>query len=104
MTKKELQRQENALVCEALDKAEALMTNAFSLNFKRLRNCNAVVYSVGGYEFLRSYNTIIAMIDPNGILYDFLRYVYGYTATSAKQISKFADDYYHTERFTWRDV
>lgn len=104
MTKKQMQAEENAKVLEALEKAEALKASAFGMEFERLRNCNAYVYTIGGYEFLRSYNTIVAMIDPSGTLYDFLRYVYGYTATSAQQISKFADDYYHNERLTYREI
>ena len=67
----------------------------------RLRNCSATVYSLCDdetgevlFEVLRSYNTIVAAIDPRtDTLYDFLRYVYGYTPTSAQHISKFGKDY-----------
>ena len=70
-------------------------------NFKRLRSCSAEVAPVMDaetgelmYYVLRSYNTIVAAIDvSNDTLYDFLRYVYGYTATSAQHISKFSKDY-----------
>lgn len=57
---------------------------------KRLDNCTAWIYENDNYYVLQSYNTIIAFIDKTtNTLYDVLRYVYGYTATSAKHISKF---------------
>lgn len=59
----------------------------------RLRNCNAKVYRTFGYYVLVSYNTVVAAIDNDNRLYDFLRYVYGYTATSAQHIAKFRNDY-----------
>ena len=70
-------------------------------DFKRLRSCSAevapVIDSETGellYYVLRSYNTVVAAIDvSNDTLYDFLRYVYGYTSTSAQHISKFSKDY-----------
>lgn len=62
--------------------------------FKRLRTMSADVATVGKYHVLRSYRTIIAVIDTDtDTLYDFLRYVYGYTATSAKHVSAFNHDY-----------
>lgn len=61
---------------------------------RRLRTCSAEVYRVGTFWALRSYNTTIAIIDTEtDTLYDFLRLVYGYTATSAQHISKFSKDY-----------
>lgn len=69
---------------------------------ERLRSCSAIVYRDGGKRILRSYNTIVAVIE-NGVCYDFLREVYGYTATSAQHISKFCHDYGARERMTWRD-
>lgn len=70
-------------------------------DFKRLRSCSAEVAPVMDaetgelmYYVLRSYRTIVAAIDvSNDTLYDFLRYVYGYTSTSAQHISKFSHDY-----------
>lgn len=59
---------------------------------------------------LRSYKTIIAVIDhETDTLYDFLRYVYGYTATSAHHIAKFNHDYCNgswgcENRLTYREV
>lgn len=61
---------------------------------ERLRSCTAYVYKHhNGYIALRSYNTFVAFITPNGDFVDVLRLVYGYTATSAKHISKFYHDY-----------
>lgn len=70
-------------------------------NYKPLRSCSATVFDIVDtttgevlYHVLRSYNTIVAFIDPRtATLYDVLRLVYGYTATSAQHISKFAHDY-----------
>lgn len=61
---------------------------------ERLRTCTAYVYKDhNGYTVLRSYNTFVAFITPNGDFVDVLRLVYGYTATSAKHIRKFENDY-----------
>ena len=76
-------------------------TNNYVLNWRRLRSCSAEVAPVMDaetgellYYVLRSYNTVVAAIDVRtDTLYDFLRYVYGYTATSAQHISKFSKDY-----------
>ena len=86
-------------------------------DFKRLRSCSAEVAPVVDtetgvlmYYVLRSYNTIVAAIDvSNDTLYDFLRYVYGYTSTSAQHIAKFDKDYGMskwgcTNRLTYREV
>ena len=60
----------------------------------RLRSCSAYVMRQGKYYYLVSYWTIIAVIDTTtDTLYDFLRMVYGYTATSAQHIAKFRRDY-----------
>lgn len=92
-------------------------TNNYTGNFKRLRSCSAEVAPVIDaetgellYYVLRSYNTIVAAIDVRtDTLYDFLRYVYGYTATSAQHISKFSQDYGSgkwgcANRVTYREV
>lgn len=77
---------------------------------KRLRNCQAYVYEIPSFYILRSYNTIIAVIDKStDTCYDFLRLVYGYTATSAKHISNFDKDYGKDtwgcrRRLTYREV
>lgn len=64
------------------------------LKGKRLRNCNALVFETESFYILKSYATYVACIcKHNDTLYDALRIVYGYTATSAQHIAKFAHDY-----------
>lgn len=76
--------------------------------WQRLRSCTAHVNQTTRFVALRSYNTIVAIIDKNtDTLYDVLRYVYGYTATSAQHIAKFDHDCGYgkwgcTERLTYR--
>ena len=85
--------------------------------WKPLRSCSAEVAPAVDnetgellYYVLRSYRTIVAAIDVRtDTLYDFLRYVYGYTSTSAQHISKFSKDYGMgkwgcTNRLTYREV
>lgn len=70
--------------------------NSYECNGRiaKLRSCQAAVYENEKYYILRSYNTIIAVIDKQtDTLYDFLRLVYGYTATSAQHITKFGKDF-----------
>lgn len=65
-----------------------------SYAWKPLRSCSADVARIGTLYVLRSYSTIVAAIDiETDTCYDFLRYVYGYTATSAQHITKFSHDY-----------
>lgn len=79
-------------------------------NKVRLRTCKAWVTECGYYKVLQSYSTIVAFIDTRtDTLYDILRWVYGYTATSTQHISKFEKDYCAgkwncAERLTWREV
>lgn len=69
----------------------------------RLRRCTATVWETEHWWLLKSYATFVAAIDKQtGILYDYLRCVYGYTPTSAHHISKFAADYHATQRYTYR--
>ena len=56
----------------------------------RLYSCNAEIWECMGVLVLVSYGTPIAVFVPDdGTLYDCLRVVYGYTATSSQHISKF---------------
>lgn len=71
----------------------------------RLNHCSAYVLETANYYVLRSYQTDIAIIDKRtGIMYDFLRFVYGYTATSAQHIAKFERLYEPSARFTYYPV
>ena len=67
---------------------------------RRLRQCTAKVYRWQSGNCvtyaLKSYDTFVALVIRDGertACYDFLRYVYGYTATSAQHIAKFFSDY-----------
>lgn len=106
MTRRELQRKENLIVEQAWKIAKPVW---FSQSIEidesgRLNSCQSWWYKKGGYFFLVSYNTCVAFIDNKGDMYDVLRLVYGYTATSAKHISKFRHQFSHVSEHTWRDV
>ena len=81
----------NNMCLECLDEVNAeIMEQGGLKKWKRLRSCSAEVSETDNYYVLRSYNTLVAFIDKRSdTLYDVLRYVYGYTATSAKHIAKF---------------
>lgn len=72
----------------------------------QLRSCSATVYYYNQHFILKSYNTIVAAITPDKECVDFLRYIYGYTATSAQHIAKFFADYapQNAPRYTWYEV
>ena len=103
------QNEQNIMCKAAYTEANGLVSNENPLYTKRLRTCNATVSayeSILGVVFvLKSYRTIVAMVDENGRKYDFLRYVYGYTATSAQHINKFFKDYGNdfTPAYTYRN-
>lgn len=60
----------------------------------QLRSCKAYVYETNNYYVLRSYSSVVAVINKGtDVCYDVLRMVYGYTATSAQHIAKFRHDY-----------
>ena len=109
---------ENALVLEKVDKFDKYIDKNHSYGFsysegKRLRSCNARVIDTDEYYVLISYRTVVAFIEKaTNTLVDVLRYVYGYTSTSAQHISKFNHDYCDkaknywgcTTRLTYRDI
>lgn len=75
------------------------------LDFSRLDYCSAGVATIGHYEVLKSYSTLVALYDSNtNTLYDVLRLVYGYTATSAKHIAKFRQMHRNANVLTYRDI
>ena len=56
----------------------------------KLYSCNAEILECMGVLVLVSYGTPIALFTPTDYaLYDCLRVVYGYTATSSQHIAKF---------------
>ena len=102
MTKKELQEKENRIVKTIFDMD---WDNAKILRVSPLRECSATVLETKDAYILRSYRTIVAiLIKETGILYDGLRYVYGYTATSAQHISKFGRDYGAQHKYTYKPI
>ena len=106
MTKREMQKLENQLVEQALEKAKKVWTNALKDidELERLDYCQAWTYQTRGYSFLVSYSTLVAFIDDSDNMFDVLRLVYGYTATSAKHIAKFRNKFRHVSEHTWREV
>ena len=68
------------------------------IKWRQLYHCSAHIGAVkGGWILLKSYSTIVAAYNIyNNELFDFLRLVYGYTATSAQHIAKFRN-YCRTE-------
>lgn len=71
-----------------------IITKGYIGNWKRLRSCTAEVNETENFFVLRSYNTLVAFIDKReDTLFDVLRFVYGFTHTSAQHISKFKHDY-----------
>ena len=102
--KKELQ--------ERMNERTQLFWNCFEsshskpIKWKRLRTCQAMVFEFDDYYILQSYRTPVAGIRKDtGEEYDFLRMVYGYTATSAQHIAKFFADYGNGgTRNVWRYI
>ena len=90
--KKNEQIEINIYVENTLNDISALMrTNDTPIKWNRLYHCNAD-YTIlkGGWFVLRSYSTIVAAYNVyKDEMFDFLRLVYGYTATSAQHIAKF---------------
>lgn len=71
----------------------------------RLNNCQAWTQDFETITVLWSYNTVVAVYDKlNGTLYDILRAVYGYTATSAQHIAKFRNIVRPAHVLTYREV
>lgn len=105
--KKAEQRAINAKVEYAIERYNAITKPADFKKICRLRTCKAKVYESDFYLVLQSYNTVVAIIDKdNMVLYDFSRYVYGYTSTISQHIDKFANEYgvSHSDRYTWKEV
>lgn len=70
---------------------ESILYYAFNNCKKRckLYSCNAEIWEYDGILVLVSYGTPIAVYAYESKLYDCLRVVYGYTATSSHHIAKF---------------
>lgn len=96
----------NGTILEALDEYNKYCDTANCAAPQRLDYCTAETFNVGSrYTALRSYNTIVAFYDhETDTLYDVLRYVYGYTATSAKHIAKFRNMMHPGTELRWERV
>lgn len=107
---KKAQIETNKEVMMAVDRFNEELNHCSISVGKRLRSCQAYVYETPSFYVLRSYRTVVAIIEKKtDTCYDFLRGVYGYTNTSAQHISKFDKDYGRgawgcTERVTYREV
>ena len=96
---KKAQIEANKEVLEAVERYNEEVKENVLYHGKRLRTCQAYVYETANFYVLRSYSTVVAIIEKStDTCYDFLRGVYGYTSTSAQHISKFDKDY---GRGTW---
>lgn len=75
------------------------------ISVRRFDYCQAQIIETESYYVLRSYQSLVAVFSKKtNIGYDFLRYVYGYTASSAKHISKFFKVFGVTNIYTYRRV
>ena len=76
------------------------------IKVKSLRTCQAMVFEFEDCYILQSYHTLVAGNRKyKWEEFDFLRMVYGYTATSAQHIAKFFADYGHgCTRNVWRNI
>lgn len=91
--KKQEQRYINAKMMIALDKINEAFYDTQDDKMPpkiRLNHCQAWTQDFEGFTILWSYRTVVAVYDKStDTLYDVLRGVYGYTATSAQHIAKF---------------
>lgn len=107
---KKAQIEANKEVMEVVDRYNEEVKKDCLHHGTRLRSCQAMVYETPSFYVLRSYRTVVAIIEKStDTCYDFLRAVYGYTSTSAQHISKFDQDYGRGmwgchERVTYREV
>ena len=105
--KKELQLIINDTVVDTLEWFRFVRDHYTLVSMKQLRHCQAWVYCFATddgkqYYMLRSYGTMVAGISPDGEKFDWLRYAYFYTATSAQHIAKFFNDYAPNDAYMWR--
>ena len=109
--KKSEQEKINQICLNAMTACNAEIDKTGKTKVARLRTCKAWVYETENYYILQSYSTLVAIIDKQtNTLFDLLRYVFGYTATSAQHIAKFNYDFCNksisywgcTERLTYR--
>lgn len=72
---------------------------------KRLYQCQAQMYFTDYVVLLKSYDTFVAAFDiDESTVYDFSRYVYGYTATTAQHVRKFSNYMKALQTITYKEV
>ena len=114
MTKKEKARQEQEKenkcvlaeanrICDYDPYFNKFYPKEYPYKSRPFRKCSATVHYNSDGVFLKSYDTYIAFI-PTGKKFcvDFLRYVYGFTATSSQHIRKFAEDFGADYILSWK--
>lgn len=96
------------MFAQVFETRRAISSNFDIVSKKQLRHCQAYVVKIRNKETneisyaLKSYATYVAYL-ADDILYDGLRFVYDYTATSCQHIAKFRCDYCHDGiKYTWR--
>lgn len=100
-SRKELQKKINNYVKMEY---EGIKAETFKSEKRKFRHCQASVYETENYFVLCSYDTdVAAVVKGTAIGVDFLRYVYGYTATSAQHIAKFFNDYGAKYHYMYRE-
>ena len=89
--KKNVQVEINTYIENIVNDINSLMrTSDTPIMWVQLYHCTAETGAVRDWVLLRSYSTIVAAYNfETDELFDFLRLVYGYTATSAQHIAKF---------------
>ena len=88
--KKTEQIEVNTYVENIVNDINALLSTSSPAAWCRLYHCSAEWAQLGDWVLLRSYSTIVAAYNADtDEFFDFLRLVYGYTATSAQHIAKF---------------
>lgn len=106
--KKQEQLSINSKIELSLDKCNEVFCNTPADKMPpkvRLNHCQAWTQDFEVFTVLWSYNTAVAVYDKtNDTLYDVLRAVYGYTATSAQHIAKFRHLCNPAHVLTYREV
>ena len=105
--KKGEQREINIKVERVIERFNTMVLTKEAAKVSQLYTCNATVYDTYYYIVLQSNNITVALIDKADMyLYDFSRYVYGYTTTTAQHIAKFAKmyDIGQSNIYTWKEV
>lgn len=102
--KKELQLKINTEVLNSWEHAKKVWnTIPDNATITQIDHCQCGYIIWGSYIFLVSYSTMVAYIQGDGVLFDILRLVYGYTATSAKHIAKFRNKFHHVSEKNIQD-